>query len=105
MCAELFVDLGALEEAELAALAHQGHLPERPIRPAASPPRTQEGARRGQALDHRLLLAHASDRELYSDLAGDYFERRDPQKATKRLVAQLERLGHTVTLHEALVAG
>ena len=39
--------------------------------------------------------------ELYSDLAGDYFERRDPQKATKRLVAQLERLGQRVTLEPA----
>jgi hypothetical protein len=35
----------------------------------------------------------------YEDLGGDYFARRaDPQRLTKRLVAQLERLGHTVTL-------
>ena len=39
--------------------------------------------------------------ELYSDLGGDYFERRDPQKTIKRLIGQLERLGHTVTLREA----
>jgi transposase len=39
--------------------------------------------------------------ELYDDLGGDYFARRDPAKTTKRLVAQLERLGHTVTLQEA----
>ncbi|MEA2185320.1 MAG: hypothetical protein QOK16_2344, partial [Solirubrobacteraceae bacterium] len=35
-----------------------------------------------------------------NDLGGDYFQRRDPAKTTKRLVAQLERLGHTVTLQE-----
>jgi transposase len=35
----------------------------------------------------------------YDDLGGDYFARRaDPQRLTKRLVAQLERLGHNVTL-------
>ncbi|MCA1679347.1 MAG: transposase [Actinobacteria bacterium] len=39
--------------------------------------------------------------ELYSDLGGDYFQRRDPAKTTKRLVAHLERLGHTVILQEA----
>ena len=36
--------------------------------------------------------------ELYSDLGGDYFRKRDPERQTKRLVAQLERLGHSVTL-------
>ena len=38
----------------------------------------------------------------YRDLGGDYYTRRDPQRATKRLVAQLQRLGHTVTLQEAV---
>ena len=28
-------------------------------------------------------------------------KRRDPEKTTKRLIAQLERLGHTVVLQEA----
>jgi transposase len=36
--------------------------------------------------------------ELYRDLGGDYFRRRDPERQTKRLIAQLERLGHKVTL-------
>ena len=36
--------------------------------------------------------------ELYNDLGGDYFQRRDPERQTKRLVRQLEALGHTVTL-------
>ena len=38
--------------------------------------------------------------ELYSDLGGDYFARRNPERQTKRLIAQLERLGHKVTLEE-----
>ena len=41
--------------------------------------------------------------ELYADLGGDYFERRDPESTTRRLIAQLEALGHAVTLQE--VAG
>jgi transposase len=38
--------------------------------------------------------------ELYNDLGGDYFHRRDPERATKRLIAQLEALGHKVTLEQ-----
>jgi transposase len=41
--------------------------------------------------------------ELYKDLGGDYYARRNPERQTKRLVAQLERLGHTVTLTETAV--
>jgi hypothetical protein len=36
--------------------------------------------------------------ELYRDIGGDYFTRRNPDRLTKRLVRQLEALGHTVTL-------
>jgi hypothetical protein len=36
--------------------------------------------------------------ELYIDLGGDYLRNRDPERTTKRLVGQLERLGHKVTL-------
>ena len=36
--------------------------------------------------------------EVYTDPGGDYFARRDPERTTRRLVAQLERLGHNVTL-------
>jgi transposase len=42
--------------------------------------------------------------ELYRDLGGDYFRKRDPERLTKRLVKQLEALGHTVTLHQAVPA-
>ena len=37
--------------------------------------------------------------ETYRELGGDYFQRR----ATRRLVAQLQQLGHTVTLQPAPV--
>lgn len=36
--------------------------------------------------------------QLYSDLGGDYFDRRDPQRLTRRLVARLQTLGNTVTI-------
>ena len=39
--------------------------------------------------------------EAYRDLGGDYFQRRDPERATRRLVARLEELGHQVTLAPA----
>jgi hypothetical protein len=39
--------------------------------------------------------------ELYNDAGGDYFTRLDRDKQTRRLVAQLERLGHVVTLQKA----
>jgi len=38
--------------------------------------------------------------ELYTDLGGDYFRKRDPERLTKRLIAQLESLGHKVILEE-----
>lgn len=50
-------------------------------------------------------LAHAlQGDQLYHDLGGDYFRKRDPQRTTRRLVAQLEALGHTVTLRETVAA-
>lgn len=39
--------------------------------------------------------------ETYRELGGDYFQRRDPERATRRLVAKLEALGHHVTLQAA----
>ena len=39
--------------------------------------------------------------ELYREAGGDYFTRRDPERATRRLVSQLEHLGHRVTLETA----
>ena len=56
------------------------------------------------AVKHSIIVAcwhMLTTGEIYNDLGGDYFQRRDPEKATRRLVTQLERLGHTVTLQEA----
>jgi transposase len=59
------------------------------------------------AVKHSIVCAAwhmLSTGELYRDLGGDYFQRRDPARATKRLVRQLEALGHRVTLGEAVAA-
>lgn len=56
------------------------------------------------AVKHSIICAcwhMLSAGELYNDLGGDYFQRRDPERITKRLVAQLEALGHNVTLEVA----
>ncbi|MGH3585773.1 MAG: IS110 family transposase, partial [Pseudonocardia sp.] len=55
------------------------------------------------AVKHSMLCAcwhMLSTGELYNDLGGDYYARRDPARQTRRLVAQLERLGHTVILEQ-----
>ena len=53
------------------------------------------------AVGHSILTAawhmlHTG--ELYRDLGGDYFTRQSPDRLTKRLIRQLEALGHNVTL-------
>jgi transposase len=63
-------------------------------------PRVGHGRALG-AVKHSILCAcwhMLTTGELYRDLGGDYFRKRDPERQTKRLVAQLERLGHKVTL-------
>jgi transposase len=55
------------------------------------------------AVKHSILIAcwhMLSTGELYNDLGGDYYRKRDPERITKRLIAQLESLGHKVTLEE-----
>jgi hypothetical protein len=42
--------------------------------------------------------------ELYRDLGGDYYTRQNPDRVTKRLIRQLEALGHHVTLQPREVA-
>jgi hypothetical protein len=42
--------------------------------------------------------------ETYRDLGAHYFTQRGPERQTKRLVKQLERLGHHVTLAEGAAA-
>jgi len=66
-------------------------------------PRRGHGRALG-AVKHSILCAcwhMLTTGELYRELGGDYFTRRDPEHATRRLVAQLERLGHHVTLEAA----
>src|SRR5262245_13891323 len=56
------------------------------------------------AVKHSIICAcwhMLTTGELYRELGGDYFSRHDPERATRRLVAQLERLGHHVTLKAA----
>jgi hypothetical protein len=63
-------------------------------------PRRGHGRALG-AVKHSILCAcwhMLQTGELYRDLGGDYFTRSDPEHTTRRLVAQLERLGHHVTL-------
>lgn len=70
--------------------------------------RTRRGHKKALgAVKHSIMVAcwhMLSTGEIYTDLGGDYFARRDPARQTKRLVAQLERLGHTVVLQEAQMA-
>ena len=59
------------------------------------------------AVKHSILVAcwhMLTTGELYRDLGGDYFRTRDPERQTRRLVKQLEALGHHVTLQEAVPA-
>jgi transposase len=89
----------ALEEAALAATrSKDGYL-------AAQYRRLKP--RRGHkkalgAVKHTMICAiwhMLSTGETYHDLGGDYYTRRsDPERLTRRLVAQLERLGHKVSL-------
>jgi transposase len=66
--------------------------------------RARRGANRASlAVAHSLLVAvwhMLQTGETYLDPGGDYYTRRDPERTTRRLIAQLERLGHTVTLTE-----
>ena len=66
-------------------------------------PRIGHGRALG-AVKHSMLIAYwhmFTTGETYRELGGDYFQRRDPERATKRLIAKLQELGHTVTLEPA----
>jgi ketosteroid isomerase-like protein len=60
------------------------------------------------AVAHSILVAASyilRDAKPSDDLGGDYFRRREtPERLTRHLVRQLERLGQTVTLEPALAA-
>jgi len=66
-------------------------------------PRLGHGRALG-AVMHSMLTTiwhMLSTGEAYHDLGGDYYRRRDPERQTRRLVSQLQALGHTVTLEKA----
>jgi len=94
----------ALEEAAMAAIRVKGHYLEAQYRRL----KPRRGHKRALgAVKHSILNAiwhMLSTGEIYRDLGGDFFTNRDPARQTKRLVAQLERLGHHVTLQEAAAA-
>jgi transposase len=70
--------------------------------------RIRRGANKATtAIAHSMLVAAwhmLQTGEIYTDPGSDYYTRRDPEKTTRRLIAQLERLGHTVTLQPAAPA-
>ncbi len=70
--------------------------------------KTRRGHRRAiGAVKHSIIVAAwhmLSTGEVYREAGGDYYTRIDPDKQTRRLVAHLERLGHTVTLQERAAA-
>jgi transposase len=95
----------ALEEAAMAAIRVKGHYLEAQYRRL----KPRRGHKRALgALKHTMICAiwhMLATGETYRDLGADYYTNRDPERQTKRLVAQLERLGHHVTLtDEAAVA-
>ena len=90
----------ALEEAALGAIRTKDSYLQAQYRRLK--PRLGHGRALG-AVKHSILIAYwhmFTNGETYRDLGGDYYQRRDPERHTKRLVAQLQRLGHTVTLQQ-----
>jgi transposase len=94
----------ALEEAAMAAIRVKANYPAAQYQRL----RPRRGHKRALgAVKHSLICAiwhMLATGETYRDLGGDFFTNRDPGRQTKRLVKQLERLGHHVTLQEAATA-
>src|SRR4051812_22768808 len=91
----------ALEEAALAATRTQGSYLQAQYQRLR--PRIGHGRAIG-AVQHSILVAYwhmFTTGETYRDLGGDYYQRRDPERQPRRLIHQLERLGHRVTLEPA----
>jgi len=91
----------ALQEAALAATRTKGSYLQALYQRLR--PRIGHGRALG-AVKHSILVSYwhmFSTGETYRELGGDYYRRRDPERQTRRLVAQLEQLGHHVTLEVA----
>jgi transposase len=94
----------ALEEAAMAAIRVKRHYLQAQYRPLK--PRRGHKRARG-AVKHTMITAiwhMLSTGETYRDLGGDHYTARNPERQTRRLVAQLERLGHHVTLTDEAAA-
>ncbi len=91
----------ALEESALAATRTKGSY----LQAQYQRLRPRIGHRRALvAVQHSMLVAYwhmFTTGETYRDLGGDYFRKRDPERQTRRLIAQLQALGHHVTLQPA----
>ncbi len=87
-----------LEEAALAATRAKGSYLQALYKRLR--PRLGHGRAIG-AVKHSMICAYwhmMTTGETYNDLGGDYFERRDPQALTRRLVGRLQALGNTITI-------
>ena len=63
-------------------------------------PRIGHGRALG-AIKHSMLTAYwhmFTTGETYVDLGSDYYQRRDPERLTRRLIGRLQALGNTVTI-------
>jgi transposase len=94
----------ALEEAAMAAIRVKGHYLKAQYRRL----KPRRGHKRALgAIKHTMIGAiwhMLTTGETDRDLGGDYFIQRDPERQTRRLVKQLERLGHHVTLQDGAAA-
>ena len=91
----------ALKDAAMAATRTNGSYLQAQYRHLR--PRLGHGKALG-AVKHSIIVAcwhMLTTGELYNDLGGDYYQRRDPQRQIRRLVQQLEHLGQHVTLEAA----
>ena len=91
----------ALQEGALAANPRQRQLRLGALQ--ATTPRLGHGRALG-AVKHSMITAYwhmFTTGEIYTDPGGDYFDRRDPERLARRLIARLNDLGHTVTLNTA----
>jgi hypothetical protein len=81
---------------------HPRQLPASPIPTAAPPDRPRPRTRRRQTHDPLRLLAHAHHRRALPRARRRLLPPpRPPTRQTRRLLAQLEALGHTATLQQA----
>ena len=82
--------------------AHQRHLPVRPLSPHQESPRAGQSHDRDRPQDpHRRLPRPRPGRPPYHELGEEFFYRRDTENTERyrrRLIRQLKRLGHQVTL-------